>query len=224
MKVDRQDDRRKEIERAAYELLSEKGYKATSMLQIAKRAKASNETLYRWYGNKQTLFQALVEANAADARALLEKAIADEDDALETLARVGPVLLAIVTGERAVALNRAAAVDVSETNTLGRTIADAGKGSVMPLIGAVIEQGRNAQVLVSPSAAEAAALFLDVLIGDAQIRRVIDVAQAITGKEAERRTARALQVLQAVYGPASKAKRGESTIPATALRATKRAR
>ncbi|MCP4433742.1 MAG: TetR/AcrR family transcriptional regulator, partial [Gammaproteobacteria bacterium] len=40
------------IEEATYELLAESGYHACSMLSIAKRAKASNETLYRWYGDK----------------------------------------------------------------------------------------------------------------------------------------------------------------------------
>ena len=51
------------IEQAAYELIDEFGYDGISMLKIAKRAKASNETLYKWYGDKKGLFSALVETN-----------------------------------------------------------------------------------------------------------------------------------------------------------------
>ncbi|MEQ8740678.1 MAG: helix-turn-helix domain-containing protein, partial [Hoeflea sp.] len=55
--------RQAQIEQAAYEVLEEKGYAATSMLAIAKRARASNETLYNWYGDKTGLFRALVVRN-----------------------------------------------------------------------------------------------------------------------------------------------------------------
>ena len=85
------------------------------MLSIAKRARASNETLYRWYGNKQGLFKGLVEANAAHVAALLEAAIEEGKDPTQTLVQVGPLLIELVTSEKAVALNRAAAADATET-------------------------------------------------------------------------------------------------------------
>ena len=123
MKKENQSARRAAIEAAAYELLSERGYKSTSMLAIARRANASNETLYRWYGNKQTLFASLVRANAHAVTEMLEASIDSGTDALEVLATVGPILLKLVTSDRAVALNRAAAADVYESDTLGNIIA-----------------------------------------------------------------------------------------------------
>ncbi|WP_404927319.1 TetR/AcrR family transcriptional regulator [Mesorhizobium sp. ORM16] len=64
MTTPKQAARRERIEEAAYAVLRETGYKSASLLAIAKRASASNETLYNWYGNKQTLFRSLIEANA----------------------------------------------------------------------------------------------------------------------------------------------------------------
>ncbi len=53
------DLRRQEILDAAFLEFSEKGFAGTSMEAIARRAKASKETLYSWFTNKQTLFNTL---------------------------------------------------------------------------------------------------------------------------------------------------------------------
>ena len=119
-------DREDRIEQATYALLAEKGYGSTSMLSIAKRAKCSNETLYNWYGDKVGLIRALVTNNAEQARALLDQALDANGSALDVLERFGPVLLGILLGDKAVALNRAAAADASGELGDKRTLVDAG--------------------------------------------------------------------------------------------------
>jgi AcrR family transcriptional regulator len=163
--------RQDQIERAAYAVLDEKGYAGASMLAIARAAKASNETLYNWYGDKTGLFAALVRRNAAEVKALLEGQITAGGDALDTLGRVGPVLLQLVTSDRAVALNRAAAAD--PTGELGRIIAAEGRETVAPLIAQIIAQGRAQGRLVFDDLAVACETWLCLLIGDIQIRRVV---------------------------------------------------
>lgn len=163
--------RQDQIERAAYAVLDEKGYAGASMLAIARAAKASNETLYNWYGDKTGLFAALVRRNASEVKALLQDQIAAGGDALDTLARVGPVLLQLVTSDRAVALNRAAAAD--PTGELGRVLAAEGRETVAPLIAQVIAQGRAQGQLVFDDLAVACETWLGLLIGDIQIRRVV---------------------------------------------------
>lgn len=163
--------RQEEIEKAAYEVLEEKGYSGTSMLGVARRARASNETLYNWYGDKQGLFKALVMRNADEVRLLLELELASGQAPLKTLERLGPKLLSLLLGNRAVALNRAAAADPS--GELGETISTAGRETVMPLIQRVLEDARERGQLAFGDPGETAALFLDLLVGDLQIRRVI---------------------------------------------------
>lgn len=190
------------IKEAAFEILAEKGYKAASMLEIARRAKASNETLYKWFGNKQALFKAVVEDNAREARELLEKALSDGSDPIDALSRLGPVLLEIVTGEKAIALNRAAAGDVFETATLGGTIADYGRETILPLLTAVFERAGKEGMLAIDDPREAAETYVNLLIGDLQIRRVIGVSPPPARKQAEARTARAVKQLRHIYGTA----------------------
>jgi len=52
-------ERRKEILDAAFLEFSSKGYAGTSMEAIARRARASKETLYAWFQNKETLLNTL---------------------------------------------------------------------------------------------------------------------------------------------------------------------
>lgn len=188
------------IKEAAFAVLTEKGYKAASMLEIARQAKASNETLYKWFGNKQALFRTLVEDNARGAREMLQAALDRENDPLDTLAHLGPVLLGIVTGEKAVALNRAAAGDVFETATLGRTIADHGRQTILPLLTTVFERANRAGSLSVADPAEAAETYVNLLIGDLQVRRVIGAVEAPDRTEAAARSARAVAHIRRIYG------------------------
>jgi AcrR family transcriptional regulator len=54
-------ERRREILDAAFLEFSEKGYAGASMEAIARRARASKETLYAWFENKESLFNTLLE-------------------------------------------------------------------------------------------------------------------------------------------------------------------
>lgn len=171
MKNQTKQARRAEIERAAYAVLAERGYAGTSMLAVAKAAKASNETLYRWYGDKNGLFAALVAGNAAALKDTLEQALDTGDAPIDALRRLAPLLLGTLTSERAVALNRAAAAD--ETGALGRAIAEGGRDTVAPLIADLIAQAIDQGTIDAPSPRIATEWFIALVIGDAQIRRVI---------------------------------------------------
>jgi len=56
------DARRAEILEAASQEFMRNGFAGTSMAAIAGRARASKETLYAWFENKETLFRAVFEA------------------------------------------------------------------------------------------------------------------------------------------------------------------
>lgn len=200
MRPENQAARRRAIQQAAYELLAEKGYAATSMLAVAKRAGASNETLYKWYGNKQALFRSLVEANAHEVAELLRDGLSAKRNPWATLKSVGPVLLRLLTSDRAIALNRAAVMDADETGMLGRTLADAGRNSVVPLIARVFEEGRAGGQMTFDSIEDATETYVGLLVGDVQIRRAIGVLASLGEAELHRRSDRALKLTKKVFG------------------------
>lgn len=187
MREESRAERHRQIEEAAYRVLERRGYGGTSMLAVAKEAKASNETLYRWYGDKRGLFKMMVEGNAKATTAALEAAIRNGADPLNTLQEIAPVLLSMLLGERAIALNRAAASD--ESGELGATLASFGRESVFPLMETLIQNGLKLGLLAAPSARAATEWFLSLLIGDQQIRRAVRAMPLPSEKEISSRAA-----------------------------------
>lgn len=198
MRDERRVERQQQIEAAAYALLEARGYGGTSMQGIAKHARASNETLYNWYGDKQGLFQALVTRNAAEVKGHLEAELQTDHDALSILATLGPKLLDLLTGDRAVALNRAAAADGS--GELGATLSRAGREAVFPLLEEVLLRARAEGQLTFDETGEAVGLYLDLLIGDLQIRRVIGRQPRPSHSARAARSERAVRHLHTLLG------------------------
>ncbi|MFV0475432.1 MAG: TetR/AcrR family transcriptional regulator [Pikeienuella sp.] len=187
MKEEERQQRHEAISAAAYEQLARHGYGGASMLRIARAARASNETLYRWYGDKDGLFTAMARDNAAKARLLLEAALEGRGEPMADLDRVAPVFLEMLLGERAVLLNRAAAADPS--GRLGAAISAGGRREIAPLFARLMRRvcaGR------STGPEEAADWFLSLLIGDRQVKRIITEIPAPAPAEIEARCRRAL--------------------------------
>lgn len=195
MRNEKRAARAQQIEAAAYDVLEQKGYEGMSMQAIAKAAKASNETLYRWYGDKTGLFEALIESNTATIRDTLDQA--QGTDALETLGKIGPHLLAMLLGPRAIALNRAAAADAS--GTLGRALGRLGRETVAPWLTQLMEQARTQGSLTGAPAPDMAETYMALLIGDCQIRRVTGAMPEPGPDWIEGRATRALTQLRRLY-------------------------
>jgi len=193
---DRRSRREAEIAEAAYRLLDEVGLAGTTVTAVAKAARASNETLYRWYGDRTGLFAALVRRNADLVRDALD---ARAGTGLDGLARIGPLLLAMVTAPRAVALNRAAAADAS--GTLGAELARGGRENVTPLIVARIAEAQTKAALAAAPPGEIAETYLALLVGDLQIRRATGAIDQPAMPEIETRAARALAQVKTLYPP-----------------------
>lgn len=202
MATPKQIARRERIEEAAYAVLKEVGYKAASLLVIAQRASVSNETLYNWYGNKQALFRSLIETNARETKELLEAALQAGSDPVDTLVALGPILLSLVTGEKAIVLNRAAAGDVSDTKTLGPAIAQFGRDTVAPLLRDLLQAASRSGIIVCDDPASAAEIYFRLLIGDLQVRRVIGAMDELPRSEIERRASEAIALFLQLHAPA----------------------
>ncbi len=193
MEGDRRAERERAIEAAAYEVLAERGYGGTSMLLVARRAKASNETMYRWYGDKNGLFAAMVRRNAQAAGERLEAALSGDQGAGAILREVAPILLQLVLGERAVALNRAAAAD--PTGDLGRIIAEGGRRRIVPLIATLLRRERP-----DIDGDDLAELFIALVIGDQQVRRIVGDLSPPDEAAIARRVAWALEAFGRLSG------------------------
>ncbi|WP_434622627.1 TetR/AcrR family transcriptional regulator [Tabrizicola sp. M-4] len=192
MRQETRKTRRKEIQQAALALLVQHGYAATTMASVAKAAGASLETLYKWYGDKPGLFRAMVQANIEELRDELVMSAAAFRDPLAAVQEFGPRLIAVLTSEEVVALNRAAAADPS--GDLGRIIAEAGRGSIAPQLTDLF-----ARAMEGEDPAQVTEVYLGLLLGDLQIRRVIGRMPPPDAIETRERSDRALELLCRLY-------------------------
>lgn len=196
-------DRRAALMAAAREVLAEKGYTGASMLEIARRAKASKETLYSHFGDKKGLFEALILDNAAEVNAALAAALADGAAAPpeRTLPRFCLALQRLLLGEAALVVNRAAIAEAAAEPSLGRLLVEKGRQSTLPLLVRYLDSQAAVGRLTCQDGAEAAETLVALTIGDAQIRRLLGVLPPLSEDTMRARADSATRRFLALYGP-----------------------
>ncbi|MBB5515672.1 AcrR family transcriptional regulator [Rubricella aquisinus] len=184
-----------EILDAAMAILVEEGWKGASMVAIARRANASKETLYAWFGNRQGLFEALIRRNAGQ----VDAALSAEGPLAEVMARFGTALLDLQLGEGALALNRVAIADVGRDPSLGRLLVETGRGKSLPLLAAHLGRAVEEGTVILDDPKQAVEDFLGLLKGDQQIVHLLGAGQR---QDHEKRAAHATRQWFRLYGTA----------------------
>jgi AcrR family transcriptional regulator len=154
---------------AAFDLLVERGYEATTTLAIAQRAGASKETIYAWFGSKAGLFAAMIEANAAEAGSRIEAALGGRDRPRETLIAFADGLLRLLLSERALALNRAAMTSPELAEVLLRH----GRHTTGPLVEAYLARLADVGEIAIQDPDDAFRHLYSLVVQDSQIRALL---------------------------------------------------
>jgi len=200
MPVTDRDRRRDEILDAATDVLSRRGYRDTTMLEVARRASASKETLYSWFGDKRGLFEAIIKRNAEGVQATLDEQLVDDRPVAEVLTAFGGALARLLLGDGAVALDRAAISAAASEPELARLLTACGRDATLPRFMAYLERERSRGTLAFDDANQAAQDFLGLLFGDMQIRRLLGVVSIPDGSIIDARTGCATTRFLQLYG------------------------
>jgi len=195
-----QDERRDEILDVAVETLAENGYRDASMLAVAKRASASKETLYAWFGSKGGMFEAAIRRNASSVQSVMAHHFDGNAPIVQVLSEFGAVLLTLLLSDSAVAINRAAISEARSDPALAETLAGAGRDATVPDLLKFLEKRQTSGDIRFDDASEAANDFLGLLIGETQIRRLLDLTAAPKTAEIRSRAAHATQAFLKIYG------------------------
>ena len=192
--------RRDRILDVAVAALAEYGYRDTTMLEVARRASASKETLYAWFGNKPGLFQAVIERNAEAVRDVVEGHLDGDAPVEAALADFGNALAGLLLGESAVAINRAAISEARTAPALARILSEAGREATLPVFVRYLERCRSRGVLDFNDPREAAETFIGLLLGDAQVRRLLGAMATPTSDRLRNRARLASRKFLLLYG------------------------
>jgi AcrR family transcriptional regulator len=198
---DRAAPRRDEILDAALALLAEHGYRDTSMLKVATRARASKNTLYQHFPTKQALFAALVARAAAAMNADIVEALSADEPLEPTLRTFGEHLLRLLTGPQSLAINRAAIAEAKLAPELAQALAANGREHTAPLVARYLAKQVAAGVLCAdvplPEAIEA---FIGLLVGDLQVRLLWGIAEPPDEAAIQARATRATERFVRLFG------------------------
>ena len=194
-------ERREEILEVTLSVLSERGYRGASMLEIARRAQASKETLYAWFGDKRGLFEELVGWQAERVEAAIAPTLErDGDDPEVVLRGFALELQRLLLGDRAVVINRAAISEATSDPTLARILAVRGRGSVVPKLERYLEGQRERGHLDFEEAGTAIDALIGLAIGDQQVRRLLGALPMPGPEEMKARAERAMRGFLALFG------------------------
>lgn len=200
MKAETKEKRLNEILDIAVEVLSERGYRDTTMLQVARRASASKETLYAWFGDKQGLFEAVIRRNAETLQTVLRRHLDDDGPLQVALEHFGEELLQVLLSESAVAVNRAAISEARSDPQLARILSETGREATLPIFVAFLNRRKRHGELRFDGAAEAAQDFLGLLLGDLPTRRHLGLTPAPGKRSIARRSKRATRHFLRLHG------------------------
>lgn len=192
--------RRAHILDVAAKVLAERGYRDTTMLEVARRSSASKETLYAWFGDKLGLFEAVIRRNAGRVRLALNGHLDGDTSVDLTLTEFGRALAAHLLCDNAVAINRAAISEASSGPSLAGSLSKLGREPIQRILVRYLERchARGTVDIEDPN--EAVDTFAGLLLGDAQTRRLLGVIDAPSETDVERRAKRAAQKFLRLYG------------------------
>lgn len=154
---------------AALDEIVERGYEAVTMLDVARRAQSSKESLYAWFGTKQGLVAEVIRRQAGQTEAALERALRTDAPAGDALTAVAGGLLDLLLGPTSLALNRAAMTSPD----LAEVLLQHGRHSTGPLVESYLRLLHERGDLDAADPAEAFRLFYGLVVEDSQIRALL---------------------------------------------------
>ncbi|WP_110670443.1 TetR/AcrR family transcriptional regulator [Salinicola halophilus] len=158
--------RREALLDAAQRLFLERGFSQVSVNDIVAEAGGSLSTLYRHFGNKEGLFQAMVERRSHHVYATLTGDDIDELPVEAALIRFGTSLLHKAMDDEALGIYREVVAESPRQPELARRFFDAGPGRMRRVVTDYLDRRIADGRLPHGDTAELAGMYLGMVLGE----------------------------------------------------------
>jgi len=165
---------------AAVEVLAERGVHAP-IEEVARRAGVSKQTVYNHYGSKTELVRTIMARRRDALTAVLELAGAD-DHPLDTLTVYATSILEAIITPASVSLLRMGVTSAAEMPEMAHAIYDAGMRAARMRLATYLST-RTSGLLQIDNAAQAAEMFVSMVVGGVQIRLLMGLPPELEGGE-----------------------------------------
>ena len=172
---------------AAFEAFMERGYAATSTLEIATRARVSKRELYALVGTKQKMLIAAIGERAKRLQAPSDMPmLRDRATLAQLLTALGTQLVREVSDPHVVAVFRLAIAEAVQAPEVARTLDSLGRETTRAALRHIMSESRAAG-LIDGHPAELAEQFAGLLWRDLMISLLLGVAQRPNSRAIEAR-------------------------------------
>lgn len=193
--------RQSEVLDAVLALLVE-GSDSLTMAAVARRARCSKETLYRWFGDRDGMLAATVRWQASSVgTGDFDRQRLDAVALRESLERFAANWLSVIASRTSIALNRVAVAHAgSGRSNLGAIVLANGRFAIGERMKPLLEAGRAAGLLAFDDTEAAFRTFFGLVGRDVQIRLLLGDRLDMSGGRVARDAAEATRQFLALYG------------------------
>jgi AcrR family transcriptional regulator len=165
---------------AAVEVLAERGVHAP-IEEVARRAGVSKQTVYNHYGSKTELVRTIMARRRSALTAVLELAGPD-DDPLDTLTVYAKSILEVIMTTASISMMRMGVTSATEMPEMSHAIYDAGSRAARIRLASYLTN-RAADLLEIDNPAQAAEMFVGMVIGGVQMRLLMGLPSELDGAD-----------------------------------------
>jgi AcrR family transcriptional regulator len=193
---------RARILEAAFSAFMERGFAATSTLEIATRARASKRELYAEFESKQDMLLACIRQRAERLRLPVDlPEISDRTTLERALVAFGTQLLREVSDPAVVTVFRLAIAEAVHAPEVAQTLSDVAMAASREAMREIMRRAIDARLL-GGGAPEMAEQFFGLLWGSRMLGLLLNTAERPSPREIAARAERAAAAFLAIY-PAS---------------------
>jgi len=193
---------RARILNAAFLVLQERGYAATSTREIAARAKVSKRELYSEFGSKEGILGALIASRAARMLQPLDHVEVHDRAALVTTLRVfGANFLQQLYDPAVVSMFRLAISGAEQSPEMSRVLDTRARAPIRAALEALMRQARSAGAVAGEPSAMAGRFFA-LLTGEIHVALLLGLVGTPEPSELARSAKAATDAVLRIYGSA----------------------
>jgi AcrR family transcriptional regulator len=190
---------RERILTAAFEAFRERGYAATSTLEIATRARVSKRELYALVGNKQSVLIAAIGERAKRLRAPADMPVLrDRATLAQVLTAFGAQFVREVSDPHVVAVFRLAIAEAVQAPEVARTLESSGRETGRAALRQIMSDSRAAG-LIDGRPADLAEQFGGLLWRDLMVSLLLGVVERPSPRAIEARAREAVEAFLCLH-------------------------
>lgn len=194
------DPLRERILRAAFEAFTQRGYSATSTLEIATRAKVSKRDLYANFGSKQEMLAACIRSRAERMRLPPGLPIPHSRQMLAaTLTAFATNVLREGSHPSVIAMFRLAIAEATRSPEIAQALDSTGRAAMRGALAELLASAQSTGVLGAGEPIEMATQYLGLLWEGLMVGLLLGVAAPPAPAEAEQRSTKATSAFMQLH-------------------------